>query len=163
MKPRGARWAFAVVCLVLADQLSKFAAVGALQFQQPRPVIPGFNLTLMHNPGAAFSFLANAGGWQRWFFIALATGISLLLVVMIRQTEASARLHRAGLVLVLGGAIGNLIDRVRLGYVIDFVELYYRQWSWPAFNVADRAITVGAGLLLWGAFREPASANAGKP
>lgn len=159
----GTRWAFAVAVLVLVDQLSKLAAVSALVFQQPRPVLPGFNLTLMHNPGAAFSFLADAGGWQRWFFVALAVGISILLVVMIRQTEAAARMQRAGLVLVLGGALGNLVDRLRLGYVIDFVELYYRHWSWPAFNVADSAITVGAGFLLWSAFREPGAATAGKP
>lgn len=163
MTPAGPRWAPVVGVLVLVDQLSKLAAVRGLEFQQPHPVVPGFNLTLMHNPGAAFSFLADAGGWQRWFFVALATGVSVLLVMMIRQTERSARLHRAGLVLVLGGAIGNLIDRLRLGYVIDFVELYYRHWSWPAFNVADSAITVGAGFLLWSALREPGGATAGKP
>ena len=163
MTPAGTRWAFAVAVLVLLDQLSKLAAVSGLEFQRPQPVFPGFNLTLMHNPGAAFSFLADAGGWQRWFFVALAVGISILLVVTIRQTEAAARVQRAGLVLVLAGALGNLIDRVRLGYVIDFVELYYQHWSWPAFNVADSAITVGAGFLLWSAFREPGAATAGKP
>ena len=163
MIPAGMRWAPAVAMLVLLDQLSKFAAVSGLEFQRPQPVFPGFNLTLMHNPGAAFSFLADAGGWQRWFFVAIAAGISILLVVMIRQTAVSARMQRAGLVLVLGGALGNLIDRLRLGYVIDFVELYYQHWSWPAFNVADSAITVGAGFLLWSAFREPGGATAGKP
>ena len=163
MIPAGMRWAPAVAMLVLLDQLSKFAAVSGLEFQRPQPVFPGFNLTLMHNPGAAFSFLADAGGWQRWFFVAIAAGISILLVVMIRQTEVSARMQRAGLVLVLGGALGNLIDRLRLGYVIDFVELYYQHWSWPAFNVADSAITVGAGFLLLSAFREPGGATAGKP
>lgn len=136
--------------LVLVDQVTKIAAVKWLTYQQALPVLPGFNLTLMHNPGAAFSFLADAGGWQRWFFATLAVVVSVWLVFLIRASAPSARLYRLGLTLILGGAVGNLIDRLRLGYVIDFVELYYRSWSWPAFNVADSAITVGAGFFLLG-------------
>ncbi|MBM4226967.1 MAG: lipoprotein signal peptidase [Gammaproteobacteria bacterium] len=136
--------------LVLVDQATKIAAVKWLTYQQALPVLPGFNLTLMHNPGAAFSFLADAGGWQRWFFAALALAVSIWLVFLIRASAPSGRLYRLGLTLILGGAVGNLIDRLRLGYVIDFVELYYRAWSWPAFNVADSAITIGAGFFLLG-------------
>lgn len=136
--------------LVLVDQVTKIAAVKWLAYQQALPVLPGLNLTLMHNPGAAFSFLADAGGWQRWFFATLAVVVSVWLVFLIRASAPSARLYRLGLTLILGGAVGNLIDRLRLGYVIDFVELYYRTWSWPAFNVADSAITVGAGFFLLG-------------
>lgn len=136
--------------LVLVDQVTKIAAVKWLTYQQALPVLPGLNLTLMHNPGAAFSFLADAGGWQRWFFATLAVVVSVWLVFLIRASAPSARLYRLGLTLILGGAVGNLIDRLRLGYVIDFVELYYRTWSWPAFNVADSAITVGAGFFLLG-------------
>lgn len=136
--------------LVLVDQATKIAAVKWLTYQQALPVLPGFNLTLMHNPGAAFSFLADAGGWQRWFFAGLAVVVSVWLVFLIRASAPAARLYRLGLTLILGGAVGNLIDRLRLGYVIDFVELYYRTWSWPAFNVADSAITIGAGFFLLG-------------
>lgn len=148
--------------VVLADQLTKIAAVEWLAYQQALPIVPGFNLTLMHNPGAAFSFLADAGGWQRWFFAGLAVLVSAYLVFLIRTSEASARVYRLGLALILGGAIGNLIDRLRLGYVIDFVELYYRSWSWPAFNVADSAITIGAGFFLLGTLRSGGNAAAVK-
>lgn len=148
--------------IVLADQLTKVAAVKWLTYQQAMPVLPGFNLTLMHNPGAAFSFLADAGGWQRWFFAGLACVVSAYLVYLIRVSEPAARIYRSGLVLILGGAVGNLIDRLRLGYVIDFVELYYRTWSWPAFNVADAAITLGAGFFLLGSLRSAEAPDAVK-
>lgn len=157
---RGLSW---VALLIVLDQGTKLWAVHSLHYQQARPVFPGFNLTLMHNPGAAFSLLAEAGGWQRWLFVGLAVAVSGLLLWMLAQTPLVQRLQRAALLLILGGALGNLIDRLRLGYVIDFVELYYRTWSWPAFNVADSAITVGAGFLLWGAFLEGAQGSAGKP
>ncbi len=148
--------------IVLSDQLTKAAAVKWLTYQQAVPVLPGFNLTLMHNPGAAFSFLADAGGWQRWFFIGLAGIVSTYLTYLIRLSEPSARVYRAGLVLILGGAVGNLIDRLRFGYVIDFVELYYRAWSWPAFNLADSAITLGAGFFLLGTLRSAEAPDAVK-
>jgi len=162
---RSGRWCGLswVALLIALDQGTKLWAVHSLQYQQARPVFPGFNLTLMHNPGAAFSLLAEAGGWQRWLFVGLAFAVSGLLLWMLAQTPLAQRLQRAALLLILGGALGNLIDRLRLGYVIDFVELYYRAGSWPAFNVADSAITVGAGFLLWGAFREGAQGSAGKP
>lgn len=163
MKPERWRGLFWVALLIVLDQGTKLWAVHSLHYQQARPVFPGFNLTLMHNPGAAFSLLAEAGGWQRWLFVGLAVAVSGLLLWMLAQTPLVQRLQRAALLLILGGALGNLIDRLRLGYVIDFVELYYRTWSWPAFNVADSAITVGAGFLLCGAFLEGAQGSAGKP
>jgi signal peptidase II len=110
--------------------------------------MPLFNLTLVYNRGAAFSFLSQAGGWQRWFFAVLALVVSVGLVIWLRKLKRHEFYSAIGLTLILGGAIGNLIDRVRLGYVIDFLDVYYQQWHWPAFNIADSAITVGVMFLL---------------
>lgn len=148
--PRGWRWLLLSAAVCALDLATKAWASAAFRLGEVREVTPFFNLVLWHNPGAAFSFLADAGGWQRWFFATLAVVVSVWLVFLIRASAPSARLYRLGLTLILGGAVGNLIDRLRLGYVIDFVELYYRSWSWPAFNVADSAITVGAGFFLLG-------------
>lgn len=146
---RGARaWLALALVVVLIDQLTKAFVLAGLVLYQPVPLIPGFNLTLVYNPGAAFSFLSKASGWQRWFLSALAGVISIVLVVWLLRVPRGQTTLAAALALVLGGAVGNLIDRVRLGYVIDFVDMYYRSWHWPAFNVADAAITVGAGLLV---------------
>lgn len=148
--------------VVLLDQLSKILAVEHLVHQQALPVIPGLNLTLMRNAGAAFSFLAGAGGWQRWFFSGLAVTVSVYLVHLLRTAPTGARAYRFGLALILGGALGNLVDRLRLGHVVDFIEVYYRAWSWPAFNLADSAITAGALLFLWGTTRLQAPEEAAK-
>jgi len=138
--------------LLLADQWSKWEALRALEPYQSVALWPGVNLTLAFNPGAAFSFLADAGGWQRWLFSLLAAVVIIWLVVWLCRTAKDRWLERAALSLVLAGAAGNLLDRLRLGHVVDFIDLYYRHWHWPAFNLADSWLTVGAVLLfsiLW--------------
>ena len=144
-----AMWLVLSVCIVLADQLSKDYITrhfGEFEFIS---VLPVLDITRMHNVGAAFSFLASASGWQRWLFIGLAAVVSLAITVWLCRLPRGTRvLLAAGLALVLGGALGNLIDRIRLGYVIDFIHLHWNRAYFPAFNVADSAITVGAGLLL---------------
>lgn len=135
------------VVVVLLDQATKFWASTALSYAQPVPIFPGFNLTLLHNPGAAFSFLGDAGGWQRWFFLALALGVSAWLIHWMRALQDHERWTGVALALIVGGALGNAIDRVWLGHVVDFIDLYWQNYHWPAFNIADSAITVGAVLL----------------
>jgi len=130
------------------DQVTKFLAETLLTFHQPVPVLPSFNLLLTYNTGAAFSFLAGAGGWQRWFFLGLGSLVSIGLIVWLRRLKPTETRLATALALILGGAIGNLIDRAWLGQVIDFIQLYYQHWYWPAFNLADSAITVGAALLV---------------
>ena len=120
---------------------------------QPIEIIPFFNFTLAHNAGAAFSFLADAGGWQRWFFAGLATAVSIFIFLWIRNLKSHEKIMAAGLSLILGGAIGNLIDRVRFGYVVDFIDFYIGDWHWPAFNIADSAISVGAVILILMSFK----------
>ncbi len=142
------KWLSLSLLVVMLDQLTKILASSELALYQANAVFPGFNLTLMHNTGAAFSFLSNAGGWQRWFFIVLASGVSLFIVFWMRSLAASNRWLLAALALVLGGAIGNVVDRIRLGYVVDFIEVYYGKYYWPAFNIADSAITIGAIMLI---------------
>lgn len=148
-----ARLALAALVLVL-DQASKLAVLRLLEPYQAVPLIPGFNLTLAFNRGASFSFLADAGGWQRWLFSAISLAASVVIVVLLRRTAPADRLNAGGLSLVLGGAVGNLIDRLWLGHVVDFLDVYYGASHWPAFNIADSAITVGAGLLLLGMWRQ---------
>ena len=121
-------------------------------------MVPFFNLTLMYNPGAAFSFLSDAGGWQRWFFSALAVLVSAFILAWLWRAQHQGRMLPASLVLILSGAVGNLIDRLAHGHVIDFIQLYAGRFYWPAFNVADSAITCGAVLLvIHGLFIEPRS------
>jgi signal peptidase II len=146
------RWVVLIVLILAADQATKLWVLAALQPYEVIPVLPSLNLTLVFNEGAAFSFLADAGGWQRWFFVALALVVSVVLLVWLWRLKPEDRLTAAGLSLVAGGAIGNLIDRIAYGHVVDFVDVYWRAWHWPAFNVADSAITVGVGLLLLEAF-----------
>lgn len=141
--------------MIALDQVSKQWAEAALSLHQPVALVPSLNLTLMYNQGAAFSFLADAGGWQRWFFIGLASLVSLVLVVWLARLDKGERATAIGLSLVLGGAVGNLIDRFLHGHVIDFIDVYYDRWHWPAFNVADSAITLGVALLLLGSLRHP--------
>lgn len=137
---------------VLLDQLSKYLASSSLDYALPRPVFSWFNLTLHHNEGAAFSFLSNAGGWQRWFFAALALGVSAGLVWWMRELRRGQLLLGLGLALVLGGAVGNLVDRIMLGYVVDFISVHYQGWFFPTFNIADSAISVGAAFIVLDAF-----------
>lgn len=153
-------WLTLAMVVIALDQLTKFAATQWLSYDQPVPVAPCLNLTLLHNPGAAFSFLAGADGWQRWLFSILAIGVSAYLVMLLRDPAPAALSYRMGLSLILGGALGNLIDRLHLGYVVDFVQVYYEAWFFPAFNLADSAITVGAGLLILGTLTGPPAGDA---
>ncbi len=142
------KWLIISVVVIVLDQLTKHSASQELVLYHAIPVFPGFNLTLMHNTGAAFSFLSQAGGWQRWFFITLAIVISIAILIWMHSVPANKRWLPAALAFVLGGAIGNLIDRINHGYVVDFIEVYYKNYYWPAFNIADSAITIGAIMLI---------------
>lgn len=141
-------WLWLSAVLILLDQVTKLWVESALTPYQPVPVLPFLNWTLVFNTGAAFSFLSEAGGWQRWFFTVLAIGVSGLLVYWLRQTPRSQRLVGSAYALILAGAIGNVIDRIRHGHVIDFVDVHWNGWHFPAFNVADSAITLGAIALI---------------
>ncbi|MBV6414603.1 MAG: lipoprotein signal peptidase [Xanthomonadales bacterium] len=130
------------------DQWTKALATGALVYGASEAFLPHWNWTLVHNYGGAFSFLSNHPGWQRWFFLIVASGITLALLEWLRRCPPRAWLPCLPLALLIGGAIGNLIDRIQLGYVVDFVDWHYDGWHWPAFNLADSAITVGIVLLI---------------
>lgn len=142
------KWLWLSVVVIVLDQLTKYLVSGSLQLFDSIPIMPSLNLVLAHNTGAAFSFLSDAGGWQRWFFVVLAVGVSVALVVWISRLKQHEIRLAVALSMVLGGALGNAWDRIVHGYVVDFIDVYYRDWHWPAFNVADSAITVGAALLI---------------
>lgn len=148
------KWLNLSALVIVLDQLTKWLVSSSLSLYETIPVMPFFNLTLAHNTGAAFSFLAAAGGWQRWFFILLAFVVSVILFIWLKRLSSSARLEAASIALILGGAIGNVIDRFIHGYVIDFIDVYYQNYHWPAFNIADSAICVGAVLLILDSFRK---------
>ena len=148
-------WLWLAGLVVLLDQLSKWIVLGTLQFGETRYVAPFWNWVLTFNPGAAFSFLSDAGGWQRWFFTLLALGVSGWIVIMLRQHRNEFRLSLA-LTLVLGGAVGNVIVRLRFGAVVDFIQWHVAGYYWPAFNLADSAICLGAALLLLDQLRSKA-------
>ncbi|UGB39080.1 signal peptidase II [Frateuria soli] len=154
-KPNALPWLLLSLLVIGLDQLTKVWALHALQpAGMPHPVIPGLlNWTLAFNTGAAFSFLASGDGWQRWFFVALALLISGALVVWLARTERRDWRTALPLALIIGGALGNLVDRLHAAQVTDFIQVYYRQWSYPVFNVADCGITVGAVLLILFGFR----------
>ena len=139
--------------VIVFDQVSKWLMVSWLSLYETVAVMPYFNLTMAHNHGAAFSFLAQAGGWQRWFFIGLALAISTFLLFWLARFKPHAKLEAISLSLILGGAIGNVIDRIVYGYVIDFLDFYIGTSHWPAFNIADSAICVGAVLLILDSFK----------
>lgn len=147
-------WWWIAAMVVGLDQLTKGLANAYLTLHTPWQILPFFNFTLMYNYGAAFSLLAEAGGWQRWFLTGLAFIVSILLIIWLARTSKQQILLAISLMLILGGAIGNMLDRIIFGYVIDFIDIYYQNWHWPAFNIADTAITLGAiGLLIetfWG-------------
>lgn len=142
------KWLWLSLLAVILDQGSKLAIASSMQLYQSISIMPFFNLTYVHNTGAAFSFLSEAGGWQRWFFAGLALVISGVIAVWLARLKQHETLLAVALSLVLGGAMGNLIDRLVYGYVIDFLDVYYQTWHWPAFNVADSAITLGVMLML---------------
>jgi len=141
-------WVSIALVIVFFDQLSKFYSSVYLSSLSRLEVLPGFDLVLRYNSGAAFSFLADASGWQRWFFISLALVVSVLLYHCLSKVSPKKPLESLGFSCLLGGAMGNLIDRVLHGHVTDFILLYYRHWEWPAFNIADTAICIGMALLL---------------
>ena len=134
------------LCIIIIDQISKYWSTLYLSAEHVS-VFKGLDLVLSHNSGAAFSFLAGASGWQRWFFSALAVGMSIAIYHWLGRLKHHEKQEALALSLVLGGALGNLIDRLCYGHVIDFIVLYYEHWSWPAFNVADSAISLG--MILW--------------
>jgi signal peptidase II len=140
-------WLALALVLVLADQASKVFIIGSYALGEGTPVTEFFNIVRVHNTGAAFSFLADAGGWQRWMFAGLSAGASLVIVYLL-HSHAGQRLFCFALTCVLGGAVGNLIDRVIYGYVVDFLDFYVAKWHFPAFNLADSAITLGAACLI---------------
>ncbi|MCE2832374.1 MAG: signal peptidase II [Oxalobacteraceae bacterium] len=140
-------WLGIAVIVVLLDQVSKITMSRLLLYGQSEMITPYFNLVMVYNQGAAFSFLANSGGWQRWFFSGLAFVVSLVIIWMLHK-NTTQRLFCWALTLILGGAVGNLIDRVLYGHVIDFLDFHIGTLHWPAFNVADSAITVGAALFV---------------
>jgi signal peptidase II len=146
-----AKWLLLALLLVLLDQFTKYLVVDRMTTDMTVPLLPFLSLVLTYNSGAAFSFLAGAAGWQRWFFVLIALGASILIVWMLYKHRANTFLC-FGLALILGGAIGNLIDRLTVGAVVDFILVYWRQYHWPAFNVADSCISVGAAIVIWDGF-----------
>ena len=140
-------WIGIAALIVVIDQFTKVLVLGSFQYGEGVPVTSFFNLVRVHNLGAAFSFLSNAGGWQRWFFTGLGSVAALVMVWLLRS-HAGQRLFSSAVSFILGGAIGNVIDRLLHGYVVDFLDFHRAGWHFPAFNVADCAITAGAGLLI---------------
>ena len=154
------RWYLLAALVVAADQFTKGLATGALQYGRPVEVLPWLNMTLQHNTGAAFSFLSDASGWQRYFFTGIAAVISVVLVAWLYRMPRGQVLLAVGLALILGGAIGNVWDRVSLGYVVDFISVHWQQrYFFPAFNIADSAITIGAACVLLDGFFAGGSEN----
>ncbi|HET6602942.1 MAG TPA: signal peptidase II [Xanthomonadaceae bacterium] len=161
-RPNAVGWLWLSALVIALDQVSKLVALALLTPQQRIPVLPGlFDWTLTYNTGAAFSFLSDAGGWQRWFFVVLAIGVSAVLVVWLARIRRDDWRQALPFALIVGGALGNVIDRLRLGKVVDFILVYWRDWYFPAFNIADSAITVGAVLIVLFSLRPAARPAAG--
>ncbi len=146
------RWLWVSAVVVVLDQYSKMLVDSGLELHKPVELIPLLAIRKIYNSGAAFSFLSDASGWQRWFFIALALVVVIVLIAWLYRLQKNQVRTALALSLVLGGAVGNLVDRVLYGYVIDFIDVYYASWHWPTFNLADSSITLGAALLLLDAF-----------
>jgi signal peptidase II len=154
-EPNGWRWLPLTLGLILLDQFTKLLIVDRFEYAERLTLLPVLDLTLVFNTGAAFSFLASAGGWQRWFFASLAIVVGIAIAIWMRRLKARTQwMLCCALSMILAGAIGNVIDRIRLGHVIDFVLVHWNESYFPAFNVADAAISVGAGLLLLDALLE---------
>lgn len=149
------KWLWLGLLVLILDLGAKAIATSVLTYASPVPVLPFFNFTLLHNTGAAFSFLAGAAGWQRWFFVVLALVVSVILVFWLRSLKRNETWLAIALVLILGGALGNVYDRIVHGYVVDFLHFYWNDWHFPAFNIADSAITIGAGMMILDMFRKP--------
>ena len=146
--PHNLVWVGLSIVAIVLDQWTKWIATEHLIYGQQNPVLPFLNWTLLHNYGAAFSFLSDAGGWQRYFFTGLAGVVSIIFLFWLMRMPKKMMVLPAAIALILGGAVGNLIDRVSLGYVVDFIHFYYNNSHFPAFNIADSAITLGTILLL---------------
>jgi signal peptidase II len=140
-------WLGIALLIFLLDQFTKMLVLGAFQLGDSTPITSFFNLVRVHNHGAAFSFLADAGGWQRWFFTGIG-GVAAVFMLWMLYSHAGQKLFSLAIALILGGAIGNVVDRLMHGYVVDFLDIYWGRWHFPAFNVADSAISVGAALLI---------------
>jgi signal peptidase II len=147
-------WLWLTALVIALDQVTKSAIEHSLDLYQSIIVLPVLDITRAHNTGAAFSFLAGETGWQRWLFTVLAIAVSVALVLWLKRIDLQARVLAAAVALILGGALGNVIDRLRLGHVIDFIHVHWGEHYFPAFNVADSAITIGAALLLLDAWLE---------
>ncbi|OKP03478.1 signal peptidase II [Xenorhabdus eapokensis] len=144
----GLRWLWLVVVVLILDLGSKHLVLQHFTLYESIPLIPYFNLTYAQNLGAAFSFLADKGGWQRWFFALVAVAITVILLVMMYRSNAKQKLSNIAYALVIGGALGNLFDRLVHGFVVDFIDFYVGEWHWPTFNIADSAICIGAALII---------------
>ncbi|MCG3171023.1 MAG: Lipoprotein signal peptidase [Pseudomonadales bacterium] len=142
------RWYLLALAVIVLDHVTKYLASANLEYGELVPLLPVLDLTLLHNRGAAFSFLSDAGGWQRWFFTAVAVGVSAWIALWLHRLPAGKCWLAASLALILGGALGNLIDRVVLGYVVDFIFFHWKDSYFPAFNIADAAITTGAIMMM---------------
>tara|TARA_B110000259_G_scaffold22562_1_gene23185 strand:+ start:2064 stop:2540 length:477 start_codon:yes stop_codon:yes gene_type:complete len=147
-----ARWYVVAIFLLIADQLAKYTITQNFLYGEYINIFPGLDFTLVHNTGAAFSFLSDAGGWQRWLFLIISLAASIVLIVWLYRLKASQFFLSTSLALILGGALGNLYDRIFLGYVIDFIDFYYGIYHWPVFNIADASITLGAVFLIFESF-----------
>lgn len=152
-KTTGLRWLWLAGLVLILDQLTKIWVMNDMELYQSISVLPFFNLTYVHNYGAAFSFLSDAGGWQRWFFTVIALTVSIVILMWLKQSKKEQVLLPCAFSLILGGALGNLYDRLVYGYVVDFLDFFLGNWHWPAFNLADSAIFIGAALLIIDAFR----------
>lgn len=148
MRLSNVAWLGLSLVAIVLDQWTKGIATATLNFGEANPVFPGLDWTLLYNTGAAFSFLSDAGGWQRYLFTGMAMLVSVIFVIWLLRLPKDAKVLAAGIALVLGGAVGNLIDRMTLGHVVDFISVYYDSHYFPAFNIADSAITVGTILLI---------------
>lgn len=146
------QWLGLALLIIIADQFTKVLILNSFQYGDSRYVTSFFNLVRAHNTGAAFSFLAGASGWQRWFFVGLGVAATIFIVWLLRR-HGHQTLFATALSLILGGAVGNVVDRLLHGYVVDFLQFHWNQWYYPSFNVADSAITVGAVLLVWDELR----------
>lgn len=155
-------WLLLSAVVFVLDQLVKWWVIQKFALYQQLPVLPFFSLTLAYNTGAAFSFLGDASGWQRWFLSGIAVIVSVMLIGWLKQLRSGENWQACSLSLILGGALGNLIDRLLHGHVTDFLLFYYKNWYFPAFNLADTAITVGAAILILDMFRNNLSAEDGR-
>ncbi|MCW8092927.1 signal peptidase II [Alteromonas sp. ASW11-130] len=144
----GLRFLWISMIVLILDQWTKITVIDSMNLYQSIQVLPFFNFTYVHNYGAAFSFLGDAGGWQRWFFTGIALAVSIAILWWLKQSPKQQRLLPIAFALILGGALGNVYDRLAYGYVVDFLDFYVGQWHWPAFNIADSAIFIGAALLI---------------